>query len=169
MGLLVLSAPVLAGSGLVLLLGLFFLADGLRQLGALWMGWRRRQPVRRAALAAAGNLAVAAVLFVLWNNAATAWVVALAGAARILGAGWNMVTAPIHTIGDAYETFSEALGLPDGPEVRATGERSTRSVSAGPSTAAGSSRSSPRCSPSTSAAWRRSGRWSASSAPSSRS
>jgi 3',5'-cyclic AMP phosphodiesterase CpdA len=123
MGLLVLSAPVLAGSGLVLLLGLFFLADGLRQLGALWMGWRRRQPVRRAALAAAGNLAVAAVLFVLWNNAATAWVVALAGAARILGAGWNMVTAPIHTIGDAYETFSEALGLPDGPEVRATGER----------------------------------------------
>ncbi len=123
MGLLVLSAPSLTGSGLVFLLGVFFLVDGLRQLVAFWMGWRRGQPARRAALATAGNLAVAAVLFVLWNNAATGWVVALAGAARILGAGWNMVTAPVHTLGDSYETFGEALGIPDDPDVRATGER----------------------------------------------
>jgi 3',5'-cyclic AMP phosphodiesterase CpdA/uncharacterized membrane protein HdeD (DUF308 family) len=123
MGLLVLSAPALAGSALVLLLALFFLADGLRQLTAVWIGWRRGQAIRRAALAAAGNLAAAAVLFVLWNAAAAAWVVALAGAARILGSGWNMVTAPVHRIDDTYETFSEALGLPDDPDVRATGER----------------------------------------------
>jgi uncharacterized membrane protein HdeD (DUF308 family)/3',5'-cyclic AMP phosphodiesterase CpdA len=123
MGALVLSAPALVGSGLVLLLGLFFLADGLRQLIAVVTGWRRGQPIRRATLAATGNLATAAVLLVLWNNAATTWVVALAGAARILGAGWNMVTAPVHRIDDTYETFSEALGLPDDPDVRATGER----------------------------------------------
>ncbi|MGH7357577.1 MAG: metallophosphoesterase [Candidatus Rokuibacteriota bacterium] len=123
MGVLVLSAPALVGSGLVFLLGVFFLVDGLRQLSAVWMARRRGQAVRRAALAAAGNLAAATVVFVLWNSAATAWVVALAAAARILGAGWSMVTAPVHTIGDRYETFSEALGLPDDPEVRATGER----------------------------------------------
>ena len=123
MGLLVLSAPALVGSGLVFLLGVFFLVDGLWQLGAVWMGRRRGQAVRRAALAAAGNLAAATVVFVLWNSAATAWVVALAAAARILGAGWSMVTAPVHMIDDTYETFSEALGLPDDPDVRATGER----------------------------------------------
>jgi uncharacterized membrane protein HdeD (DUF308 family)/3',5'-cyclic AMP phosphodiesterase CpdA len=123
MGLLVLSAPALVGSGLVFLLGVLFLVDGLRQLGAVWTGRRRGQAARRAALAAAGNLAAAIVVFVLWNSAATAWVVALAAAARILGAGWSMVTAPVHTIGDTYETFSEALGLPDDPDVRATGER----------------------------------------------
>jgi 3',5'-cyclic AMP phosphodiesterase CpdA/uncharacterized membrane protein HdeD (DUF308 family) len=123
MGLLVLSAPALVGSGLVFLLGVLFLVDGLRQLGAVWMGRRRGQAARRAALAAAGNLAAATVVFVLWNSAATPWVVALAAAARILGAGWSMVTAPVHTIGDTYETFSEALGLPDDPDVRATGER----------------------------------------------
>jgi 3',5'-cyclic AMP phosphodiesterase CpdA/uncharacterized membrane protein HdeD (DUF308 family) len=123
MGLLVLSAPALVGSGLVFLLGVFYLVDGLRQLGAVWMGWRRGQVVRRAALAAAGNLGAAAVLFLLWNSAATTWVVALAAAARILGAGWNMVTAPVHTIGDTYETLSEAMGLPDDPDVRQAGER----------------------------------------------
>jgi uncharacterized membrane protein HdeD (DUF308 family)/3',5'-cyclic AMP phosphodiesterase CpdA len=123
MGLLVLSAPSLAGSGLVLLLGLFFLADGVRQTTAFWRERRRGQPARRAAWAAAGNLGAAAVLFVLWNVASTGWVVALAGAARILGAGWNMVTAPVHSIGDRFETFSEAMGLPDDPDVQATGER----------------------------------------------
>ncbi len=123
MGILVLSAPSLAGSGLVLLLAVFFLVDGLRQTVAFWRERRQSHAARRAAWAAAGNMGAAAVLFVLWNEASTAWVVALAGAARILGAGWNMVTAPVHSIGDTYETFSEALGLPDDPEVQATGER----------------------------------------------
>jgi uncharacterized membrane protein HdeD (DUF308 family) len=122
MGLLVLAAPVLVGSGLVFLLAASFLIDGVRQLLALWLGWRRGQASRRAALAAAGNLAAAGALFVLWNSSAR-WIVALAGAARILGAGWNMVTAPVHSVDDAAATIGETLGLPDDPRAQAAGQR----------------------------------------------
>jgi uncharacterized membrane protein HdeD (DUF308 family) len=122
MGLLVLSAPALVGSGLVLLLAASFFIDGLRQLIGFASGWRQGRADRRAALATAGNWAVAGALLLLWNASAT-WIVALAGAARILGAGWNMVTAPVHTLDDTYDTISEALGLPEDPAVREAGQR----------------------------------------------
>ena len=123
MGLLVLSAPALVGSGLVLLLAVSFLIDGLRQLGRV----RDRDgvEVRRTAGPRWPRPATwppPPPLRALEHAAAT-WVVALAGAARILGAGWNMVTAPVHSLGDTYETIGEALGLPDDPAVREAGQR----------------------------------------------
>ena len=116
MGLLVLAAPVLVGSAVVLLLAASFLTDGLRRMIELWNLWRRGRPALGAALATVDNLAVSGLLLALWDASVT-WVVALAGALRILGAGWNMVTAPVHSLGDAVDTVSETLGLPEHPDV----------------------------------------------------
>jgi 3',5'-cyclic AMP phosphodiesterase CpdA len=122
MGFLVFLAPALVGSAVVLLLAAWFGLDGLRCLAELRRQWSRGQARFRPALAAAGNLATAGLLGLLWNASAT-WVVALAGALRILGAGWNMVTAPVHTLHDTSATFSDSLGLSEHPDAVRLAER----------------------------------------------
>jgi hypothetical protein len=122
MGLLVLAAPALVGSAVVLFLAASFFVDGLRWLAELGRLRRLGQATLRAALAAAGNMAVAGLLGLFWNTSAR-WIVALAGALRILGAGWTMITAPVHALGDASATVSDALGLADQPGAVELAER----------------------------------------------
>jgi uncharacterized membrane protein HdeD (DUF308 family) len=95
MGLLVLGAPLLVGTALTLLLAGSFLVDGFQRAGDLW---RREQNDARVALVLAvlGNVAATALLLILWTTSVT-WTAALAGALRIFGVGWNIVTTPIHT------------------------------------------------------------------------
>jgi uncharacterized membrane protein HdeD (DUF308 family)/3',5'-cyclic AMP phosphodiesterase CpdA len=123
MGLLVLSAPLMAGTALTLLLAVSFLVDGVQ--GALALGRQaedRRTTLTRA-LAVAGNLAVAGLLLVLWWRTSTAWAIALAGGLRIFGTGWNMVTAPIQSPDEAGSLILKSLGLPDHPELTRLSER----------------------------------------------
>jgi hypothetical protein len=94
MGLLVLAAPALAGTGLTILLAASFLIDALQRAVELWHG-RDRRTTLTLALAVAGNMALAIFLLVLWRRSTT-WTIALAGALRIVGVGWNMVTSPVH-------------------------------------------------------------------------
>ncbi len=115
MGLVVLGAPHLVGTGLVLLLGGSYVLDGLRWIVVLWRGGQGRSPAL-CGLAAAGNLVVAVILLLLWDRSPT-WTVVLAGALRILGTGWSMFTAPTHSIGAAPQEVTETLGLPDEPEL----------------------------------------------------
>jgi 3',5'-cyclic AMP phosphodiesterase CpdA/uncharacterized membrane protein HdeD (DUF308 family) len=122
MGFLILLAPVLVGSAVVLLLAVSFCVDGIRRLGELRRPGKRGHATAWDALAAAGNLATAGLLGLLWNASAT-WVVALAGALRILGAGWNMVTAPVHVLDDASAAVSDALGLSEHPGAVKLAER----------------------------------------------
>ena len=68
-----------------------------------------------AALAALGNTSLA-LLVVFAPGSAEAWVVAIAGAGRILGIAWNIATAPVHTTADAEDTVVRELGLTDEPE-----------------------------------------------------
>src|SRR5262249_59556991 len=90
MGLLVLAAPALAGTGLMILLAASFLIDALQRAVDLWRG-RDRLTTLTLALAVAGNLAMAGFLLVLWRRSATG-TIALAGALRVVGVGGNMVT-----------------------------------------------------------------------------
>ena len=77
------------------------------------------------ALAALGNLAVL-LLLLLARGWALTWVVTIAGALRIFGIAWNIVTAPIHTASDADDTVVSQLGLSDEPEAVAHCRRSQR-------------------------------------------
>src|SRR5215831_13211085 len=67
MGLLVLAAPALAGTGLTILLAASFLIDALQRAVDLWRG-RDRRTTLTLALAVAGNLAMAVFLLVLWRR-----------------------------------------------------------------------------------------------------
>src|SRR5262249_58991560 len=97
MGLLVLAAPALAGTGLMILLAASFLIDALQRAVDLWRG-RDRLTTLTLALAVAGNLAMAGFLLVLWRRSST-WTIALAGALRIVGVGWRLGMAPGHAPG----------------------------------------------------------------------
>ena len=123
MGLLVLGAPLLVGTALTLLLAGSFLVDGVQRAGDLWRRGENRVPVALV-LAIVGNLAAAALLLILWATSAT-WTAALAGALRIFGTGWNMVTTPVHTAEQAGTDLIRSLGLPEHPELLRLGERLT--------------------------------------------
>jgi uncharacterized membrane protein HdeD (DUF308 family)/3',5'-cyclic AMP phosphodiesterase CpdA len=119
MGLLVLNATALAETALMLLLGVSFVIDALQRAVEL----RRRQDRRTAlmiGLAIAGNVAMAIVLLALWKRS-TVWTIAVAGALRILGVGWNMVMSPPPTRDTAG--MIRSFGLPDDPELIRLGDR----------------------------------------------
>ncbi len=123
MGLLVLGAPLLVGTALTLLLAGSFLVDGFQRAAELRRRKENGTPVALV-LATLGNLAAAALLLLLWRTSPT-WTASLAGALRIFGAGWNMVTTPVHTGGQAGSDVIRSLGLPDHPEMLRLGERLT--------------------------------------------
>jgi 3',5'-cyclic AMP phosphodiesterase CpdA/uncharacterized membrane protein HdeD (DUF308 family) len=126
MGLLVLSAPALAETALTLLLGASFVIDALQRAVEL----RRSQDRRTAltiALAVAGNVAMAILLLVLWRRSIL-WTIAIAGALRIVGAGWNIVMSPLPARDGA--ALIRSFGLPDHPDLISLGERLTREEAA---------------------------------------
>ena len=126
MGLLVLGAPALANTALTLLLIASFLIDALQRAVELRRGAPRRT-VLTLSLAIAGNLAMAGLVAVLWETSVT-WTVALAGALRILGVGWDMVTSPVRARDDAE--VIRRLDLPEHPDLIRLGERLAREEAA---------------------------------------
>ena len=126
MGLLVLGAPALAGTGLTLLLAASFLVDALQRAVELWRG-RDRHTALALALGVVGNVAMAIFLLVLWKNSTT-WTIAIAGALRIVGVGWNMVTSPVQAR-DGAEMIRD-FDLPDHPDLLRLGERLAREEAA---------------------------------------
>ena len=126
MGLLVLNAPALAETALTLLLGASFVIDGLQRAVELRRSQDRRTTLM-IVLAVAGNAAMAVVLFVLWRHS-TEWTIAISGALRILGVGWNMVMSPLPTRDAA--TMIRSFGMRDDPELIRLGERLTQEEAA---------------------------------------
>jgi uncharacterized membrane protein HdeD (DUF308 family)/3',5'-cyclic AMP phosphodiesterase CpdA len=126
MGLLVLSAPALAETALTLLLAASFVVDAVQRAVEL-----RRGPDRRTttmiSLAIAGNVAMAIFLLALLRNR-SAWAIAIAGALRIVGVGWSMVTSPPPSRDAA--TLMHSFDLPDSPDLIQLGERLTREETA---------------------------------------
>ncbi len=117
MGLLLISAPFLAGAALFIVLAGWFAIDGIRySIKAVRAGDPATR--RQAVLAAAGNLSVTVLILITRDFAAT-WTIAIAGALRIFGIVWNMLVAPVYASGDAEQTVLDDLGLADLPGMSA--------------------------------------------------
>ena len=119
MGLLVLGAPVLAETALTVLLGASFVIDAAQRAVELRRP-RDRRTTLTIALAIAGNVAMALFILILWKRS-NIWTIAIAGALRIVGVGWNMVTSPPPTRDATTEIRS--FGLPDHPDLIRLGQR----------------------------------------------
>jgi 3',5'-cyclic AMP phosphodiesterase CpdA len=100
-----------------LLIAVFFAVDVVR-CGIDAIKQKERRARRLAAAAALGNAAVL-LLVVLPRAWVNAWVIALAGAARIAGITWDIITARIYATSDADQTIAAELGLDDQPEAMA--------------------------------------------------
>lgn len=109
MGLVVVSAPLLAGTALVLFLGLSFATDGLGYAGTAWRTTDRRAR-ERALLAAAGNAAVV-VLLVATRHVSVTWLVALGGALRLFGVAWTIATTTAYVARDAGRSAVDDLEI----------------------------------------------------------
>jgi hypothetical protein len=121
MGLLLVNAPLLASTALLLLLAATFAVDGLRRLGAALRGDAAGRERVLLVLAGAGNLGIAALILAL-RGSALEWTVALAAALRIFGTAWDIVTAPVYRAGDAGGTVVRDLALDD-PQLAALADR----------------------------------------------
>ena len=122
MGILLINAPWVAGTALVLLLAGWFLVDAVRHFAGAVRGVRQGVLVRAFVMPGVGNLAVAVGLLVLPARGA-AWAVAIAGALRILGTAWNITSAPVFTAADSDRTVLDDLGLPERPELLELADR----------------------------------------------
>ncbi|MFL5240870.1 MAG: metallophosphoesterase [Gemmataceae bacterium] len=129
MGVLLINAPFVAASALVLFLAGWFAIDGVRYLlGA----FRRRNQVQTKwvwILAGAGNLLVAGLILAV-RGTTLSWTIAIAAALRILGTASNIVLAPVFTAHDSGENAVNSLGLADSPELEAVANRIAQEESA---------------------------------------
>ena len=107
--LLLINASFVAAGALRIALASWFGLDAIRH-AVMAVRAAERGPRRASVLAAAGNAAVALVLLP-GRDIVTIWVVAVAGAARILAIAWEIMTAPVFDASAADETVVEELGL----------------------------------------------------------
>ena len=113
MGLLVVSAPFLVGTALLLLLAISFAVDGLgtsASCGALEVKREHSLCWGRP-----GDLG-AAVLLLLTSRLSPTWVVSMAAALRMAGVAWTMAVTPVLSPEDAKQTVLDDLGLADRPD-----------------------------------------------------
>jgi len=122
MGILLVNAPWVAGATLILLLAGWFALDAVRHLAGAVRNLRTDIPVWAFVLPGLGNLAVAIALVVLGEPGA-AWAIAIAGALRILGTAWNIMSAPAFAAADSNRTVLDDLALPDRVELVDLGNR----------------------------------------------
>jgi len=115
--LFLINAPYVASAGLRLFIAGWFALDAVRYAIAIPRRTNRRERTL-AALAAGGNAAVA-LLVLLARGWGTTWVVAIAGASRIAGIAWNIMTAPVYSTQEADQTVVSELGLSESPEASA--------------------------------------------------
>jgi hypothetical protein len=111
--LLLINAPFVASAAMRLLVAGWFALDvGRYAIKAVRASTPRDRSL--AALAALGNTAVV-VLLLLAGGWAIGWLIAVAGALRMLGIAWNIATAPVHDTTAADETVVSELGLAEYP------------------------------------------------------
>jgi hypothetical protein len=115
--LFLINAPLVAALALRWGIAAWFAVDVVRYAAAAIRASEARAR-RLSLLAALGNGIVVLLLLPAWAWAVT-WTVAIAGALRIVGIAWNIMTAPVYTTGEADETVIEELGLSDRPEAMA--------------------------------------------------
>lgn len=120
---LLVSAPLLSGSALVVFLALSFGADGVTNLAK----WARRPASprrhRRLATAALDIVSGVAMLLLLGADAAVVWTVAIAAAVRLLQIARRIATARVLLADQAGDSLIEGLRLVDVHELKALGDQ----------------------------------------------
>ncbi|MFA5505960.1 MAG: metallophosphoesterase [Vulcanimicrobiota bacterium] len=115
LGILVLGAPMLLSSALLLFMAFLFLADGVQQLWNFPGKLREGHGAWQAVLPAAGNFLMA---FLLLYNPFYIPTLAIAGGLRLLGSASIMLTSPVLDTVDAGDQLIDELELPDYVELR---------------------------------------------------
>ncbi|HET7220690.1 MAG TPA: metallophosphoesterase [Vicinamibacterales bacterium] len=112
--LLLINAPFVAAAAMRVLVAGWFAIDAGRNAIAILRRHDRHER-RLAALAALGNAAVV-VLLLFAGGWTMTWLIAIAGALRMLGIAWNIMLAPVHSTTDADEAVISELGLEGDPQ-----------------------------------------------------
>jgi hypothetical protein len=121
-GLLLVNSPYVAVAALRLFLAASFGLDAVRYLADTVRRARTRRISRIGIIACVGNLVAAAAILGL-RGKAMPWAVAVTGAIRIFGTGWNVLVSPVFTARDSEETVIGELALSDNPELSALAQR----------------------------------------------
>jgi 3',5'-cyclic AMP phosphodiesterase CpdA len=118
-GLLLLNAPYLTSTAVILLLAGWFALDALRHFVA-YLGYSGETPNSKtySMLAGLGN-AAACLGLLIFRDFAVTWTLGIAGGLRILGTAWNIFTLPIFTPDDSSTTVVSDLNLPESEELQA--------------------------------------------------
>ena len=114
-GMLLMASEMFAAGGLRVLVSGIFLADAVRRTA---LGFRQDRERLRNILAGIANLAVALLLYFATREPVV-WTLSIAGGLRILGVGWEMVTATVHGTADAVDTLLQDAGIEEDPAIRA--------------------------------------------------
>jgi uncharacterized membrane protein HdeD (DUF308 family) len=127
MGTLLIHAPYVAASALVIFLAAWFALDGMRYLvGAVRPPDQGRST---SIVRGVGNVVMAGLLLAL-SGQSLAWPVAIAAALRIMGTASNIVLAEVFTAQDSGDTAVGRLGLADYPELESLANRIAREEAA---------------------------------------
>ncbi|MCP4386187.1 MAG: hypothetical protein GY798_33065, partial [Hyphomicrobiales bacterium] len=111
MGVVVLGAPSLSRTGLIVAIAIWFAIDAVRNL----VGFLRQREMSRL-LGVLGNAAVAALLIVFRDAAGGIAIVAVS-VARILGTAFEILSEKTLAAGDAKDTVVADLNLGDPPQL----------------------------------------------------
>jgi hypothetical protein len=114
LGILLVNVAGIATAAITFIVAIPFVVDIVRYARIAFRNVARRESPVRAAMAALGNLAVTAGLFLLERYAFN-WVIAVAAGMRLAGTTINLASAPIYTEEDADESVVADIGI-DRPE-----------------------------------------------------
>lgn len=122
MGVLLINAPLLVGSALMVFLAVWFAVDGIRQIVGAVRGEAEKASAFGRAFRILGNLAMAALLLTV-RGKLTPWVLAIVAAYRIFAVASRMASATIFTGRQSGEAVLANLDLADRPNLLALADR----------------------------------------------
>ena len=121
LGLLLINAKLFDESALYLFASMLFGIDFLRQGIALRRNRKEQKPYIASLLSFLGNMGILFTLF-LFQGKAQLWILAITGGLRIVGMGFEILTAKIGVMDQVSEDVMESLGLHEHPEIVAIAE-----------------------------------------------
>jgi uncharacterized membrane protein HdeD (DUF308 family) len=122
MGLLLLNAPFIASTALLVLFAAWFGVDAIRFLIQFVQGGTAERNRQYCLLAALGNTAVLTGL-IIFRGEALPWLVAIASALRIFGTASNILVSPVFGTEDSGQSVTQDLHLPTNEELRSLVEQ----------------------------------------------
>jgi hypothetical protein len=132
MALLIINAPFLAETAIIVLLAGSFAIDASGYAAGAWRATTTRSRLL-SALAALGNVIVV-VLLLSFRQRSDVWLVTVAAALRMLGIAWTMAVTRVNQPGDASRTVFDDLEIGDDPDANALrDEAAAEEAARGPS------------------------------------